>query len=41
MNTMKISAMMVAAAVACAAFAAQNDALVSFSTPGVDTYADG
>ena len=41
MNTMKISAMMVAAAVAGAAFAAQNDALVSFSTPGVDTYADG
>ena len=30
-----------AAALACAAFAAQNDALVSFSTPGPDTYADG
>ena len=30
-----------AAAFACAAFAAQNDALVSFSTPGPDAYADG
>ena len=25
----------------CAALAAQNDALISFSTPGPDTYADG
>jgi len=31
----------IAALFACAAFAAQNDALVSFSTPGPDTYADG
>ena len=37
----KIVVSMVGAALACAAFAAQNDALVSFSTPGPDTYADG
>jgi len=30
-----------AAALSCAAMAAQNDALLVFSTPGPDTYADG
>ena len=41
MKTIKISVMLAAAAFAGAAFAAQNDALVSFSTKGPDKYADG
>ena len=41
MKTIKISVMLAAAAIAGAALAAQNDALVSFSTKGPDKYADG
>ena len=38
---MKSTVFAVASFLACASFAAQNDALVTFSTPGPDTYADG
>ena len=37
----KINISMIAAMVACATFAAADDILVTFSTPGPDTYADG
>ena len=37
----KINISMIAAMAACAAFAAADDILVTFSTPGPDTYADG
>ena len=37
----KIHISMIAAMAACAAFAAADDVLVTFSTPGPDTYADG
>ena len=37
----KINISMIAAMAACATFAAADDILVTFSTPGPDTYADG
>ena len=39
--TKKTISMVAALAFAGAALAAANDALIAFSTPGVDTYADG
>ena len=37
----KINILMIAAMAACATFAAADDILVTFSTPGTDTYVDG
>ena len=37
----KIHVSIIAAMAACAVFAAADDVLVTFSTPGTDTYADG
>ena len=37
----KINISMIAAMAACATFAAADDILVTFSTPGTDTYVDG
>ena len=37
----KVHIAMIAAMAACSAFAAADDVLVTFSTPGTDTYADG
>lgn len=38
---MKSKILAMVALIGCVAFAAQNDALVTFSTPGPDTYSDG